>query len=155
MERAVGPLDTAIVLFLHRRIELLLTLDNDRAVLDRDVDVLARQARELRAKHQVMLLRFVDVDRRHPASAEASIFITQVDIAEQTVQAVLHRRKFPKRINLDNRHCSSPPVTLPPEGGSHKLLGPGDAYASTTSPSFTSVSPPCDADDALAAFACD
>ena len=67
-ERAVAPLDAVELLFLHLARELLLALDGQRAVLDGDVDVLARHVGQLGLQHELVLAVLVDVDRRHPGA---------------------------------------------------------------------------------------
>src|SRR5687767_13928758 len=130
VERAVRPLDPAVALFLHLRVELLVALQDEGAVLDADLDVLAADAGQLGAHHQVMVVGLEDVHCRDPGTAECRVLVPQVDIAKQAVHPILHGGELTDGIDFGDGHT-------------------------TTSPSFTSWSLCGDEAEACAASACD
>src|SRR5688572_25883644 len=70
-EAAGGPLDAVKALLLLLVLGLALSADGEDAVLDFHLDVLFAQAREVGAKHEV-LVRLHQVHRRDPAAVAAA-----------------------------------------------------------------------------------
>jgi hypothetical protein len=67
-ERAVATFDAVELLLLHLASELLFALDSQRALVDRDVDVLAGHVGQFGLQHQFMIAVLIDIHRWQPGA---------------------------------------------------------------------------------------
>src|SRR6476620_3732167 len=132
--------------------QLLLALDRQRAVVHRDVDVLARHIRKFRLDHHLVVAVLKNVDRRHPCAGRHQPFIAPVRVIEHPVDTFLQLGELTKRvIPANDCHCIPPFHSCGPLRETPTVLRYFvSAYsASTTSASFTEPCEPCEPSDDL------